>query len=251
MKKQFGFMFLLATLACANAQVVPVGAVGQAVVARFYPGVDCTTAQPTGFATVALYAPVLVGIPQPYLFKVGATVLDETTATITGVFNKLTLRQTTNFNITNTFVSAVEVNFYYHPNSSPKDWTDFDGFQTGQLIGTWQVGIDMFSSTSGVSWGQVSGPLTYSADFYLPDGSRANLAQFMPGGVTVSTFTDLGAYVTTSPGGPPQVVNLTTGKGPVVLGSCAVMVAGSGIATNPGTPKEGRFGYPQPWGKTQ
>jgi hypothetical protein len=251
MKTQVRFMFLLATLACANAQVVPVGAVGQAVVARFYPGIDCTTTNPTGFGTVALYAPVMVGIPQVYLFQPGATVQDETTATITGVFNKLTIKQTTNFNITNTFVSAVTVNFYYHPNSSPKDWTDFDGFQTGQLIGTWQVGIDMFGTVNGVSWGQVSGPLTYSANFVLPDGTQINLRELMPGGVTVSTFTELGALVTTSPGGPPQVLNLTSGKGPVVLGSCAVMVAGSGVATNPGLPKQHRFNNSKSTEKTK
>jgi hypothetical protein len=251
MKTQVRFMFLLATVVCANAQVVPVGAVGQAIVARFYPGVDCTTGAPNGFGTVALYTPVMVGIPQEFLFQPGATVHDLTTATITGVFEKLTITQTTNFNVTNTFVSGTTVNFYYHPNSSPKDWTDFDGFQTGQLIGKWVIGIDMFGTVNGVSWGQVTGPLTYSADFTLPDGRVINLRQLMPGGVTVSTFTELGALVTTSPGGPPQVVNLTSGKGPVVLGSCAVMVAGSGIATNPGLPKKVRLGHSQSTEKRQ
>ena len=172
-------------------------------------------------------------------------------ATITGVFSKLTITQTTNFNITNTFVSGVTVNFYYHPNSSPKDWTDFDSFQSGQLIGRWVVGIDMFGMVNGVPWGQVSGPLTYSANFLLPDGTQMNLRRLMPGGVTVSTFTELGALVTTSPGGPPQVVSLTSGKGPVLLGSCAVMVAGSGIATNPGLPKARRFNNSESTEKTE
>jgi hypothetical protein len=229
--------FLLATLAalpCANAQVVPVGGTGQAIIARFYAGIDCTTAQPTGFGTAGLYFPFIAGIPAQFLFRQGATVQDETTATLTAVFSKGSLASTTNYNITNTFLAPIQVNYYYHPNTSPKDWTDFDGFQAGTLVATYSVQEEMFSTVNGVSWGIVSGPFIFSGDFALPDGTIANLQRLMPGGITVTTVTSLATYVSATPGGAPQVVNLTTSKGPFTLGSCAVMIPFSGPGFNPG-----------------
>jgi len=222
----------LAGLASANAQVVPVGSTGQHLIARFYAGVDCKTFQQTGFGTAALYLPYIAGIQTQFLFKAGATVQDETTAVLTGVFGKVGLSQSTNYNVVNTFLSPQTVSYYYHPNSSPKDWTDFDGFQAGTLIATYQVKEDMFTTINGVSLGVVSGPFTYSADFTLPDGTTANLANFMPGGGTFSTFAALGTFVTTA-NGQPQVVNLTTSTGPFALGSCSVMTPFSGTGTNP------------------
>jgi hypothetical protein len=219
-----------------KAQVVPVGSTGQHNVARFFAGVNCTTFQQTGFGTAALYFPYMAGIPTQYLFKAGATVQDETTAVVTGVFGKVAISQTTNFNITNTFLGPQAVSYYYHPNSSPTDWTDFDAFQAGTLIATYQVKEDMFSTLNGVSMGVVSSPFTYTADFVLPDGSTANLGKLMPGGGTFTTMAALGSFVTTS-NGQPQVVNLTTGAGPFVLGSCAVMTPFSGTGTNPGNEK--------------
>ena len=228
-----GILFsVLAGLAGANAQVVPVGSTGQHLVARFYAGVDCTKFQPTGFGTATLYLPYIAGIQTQFLFKAGATVQDETTAVLTGVFGKVGLSQSTNYNVVNTFLSPQTVSYYYHPNSSPKDWTDFDGFQAGTLIATYQVKEDMFTTINGVSLGVVSGPFTYSADFTLPDGTTANLANFMPGGGTFTTFAALGSFVTTA-NGQPQVLNLTTGAGPFILGSCAVMTPFSGTGTNP------------------
>jgi hypothetical protein len=209
-------IFLLAAAACANAQVpVPVGAVGQSVIARVYLGIGCTPPNaPTGFGTAALYVPFMVGIPEKYLFRTGATVEDETTATITGVFAKIQLKQTQNGSITNTFLPTNAVNYYYHPNSSPKDWTDFDGFQTGQLIGTYVVATDMFSTVNNVSMGQASGPLTYTADFTLPDGTKTNLAKLMPGGITVSTLADLKNFIANKDGSP-QVLNLNNSSAPI------------------------------------
>jgi hypothetical protein len=236
-------IFVLAVAACASAQVpVPVGAVGQSVIARVYLGIGCPPASaptPTGFGTAALYVPFMVGIPEKFLFRAGATVEDETTATITGVFAKIQLKQTQNGSITNTFLPTNVVNYYYHPNSSPKDWTDFDGFQTGQLIGTYLVATDMFSTVNNVSMGQASGPLTYTADFTLPDGTRTNLAKLMPGGITVTTLADLKNFIANKDGSP-QVVNLTTSSvpvsnKPVSLGSCALMFPFSGVGTNPAT----------------
>jgi hypothetical protein len=233
-KRVTGFLFgALASLTCANAQITPVGAVGQHLVARFYAGVNCTTFAQTGFGTAALYLPYIAGIPKAYLFKAGATVFDETTAVLTGVFGNVALSQTTNFNVTNTYLGPQTVSYYYHPNSSPTDWTDYDGFQAGTLIATYQVKEDMFTTINGVSLGVVSGPFTYSADFTLPDGTKANLANFMPGGGTFTTFAALGTFVTTS-SGQPQVVNLTTSTGPFALGSCTVMTPFSGTGTNPG-----------------
>jgi hypothetical protein len=232
-KRVTGFLFgALASLTCANAQIVPVGSVGQHLVARFYGGINCTTGAQTGFGTAALYLPYIAGIPKQYLFKAGATVFDETTAVLTGVFGNVSLSQSTNFNVTNVYLGPQTVSYYYHPNSSPTDWTDYDGFQAGTLIATYQVGEDQFSIINGVALGVVSGPFTYSANFVLPDGTIANLANFMPGGGTFTTMAALGTYVTAA-NGQPQVVNLTTSTGPFALGSCAVMTAFSGSGTNP------------------
>jgi hypothetical protein len=152
-KRATAFVFAALTGAvCANAQVVPVGGTGQALIARFYAGIDCKTAQPTGFGTAALFTPIMAGIPAQYLFQPGATVQDVTTATITGVFSKVQLSQSQNFNIVNTFLPSNAVKYYYHPNSSPKDWTDFDGFQAGQLIGVYQVQPEMFSTVFPGVW---------------------------------------------------------------------------------------------------
>jgi hypothetical protein len=228
--------FLLAALAgltSANAQTVPVGGTGQAIVGRFFAGIDCRTGQPTGVGTAGLYLPFIAGIPTQFLFKAGATHNDVDTAVLTGVFSRGSLTNVQNYNMTNTFLSAIQVNYYYHPNSTPKDWTDYDGFQAGQLVATYAVQQEMFSTVNGTSWGIVSGPFTYAADFVLPDGSYANLQRLMPGGITVSTLASLITYVSATPGGAPQVVDLTTGKGPFVLGSCAVMIPFSGPGFNP------------------
>jgi hypothetical protein len=237
-KRASSFLFAaLASLACANAQVVPVGATGQAIVGRFYAGIDCKTAQQTGSGTAALWFPFIAGIPTPYLFRAGATVYNETTAILTAAFSRGSLTNFTNYNITNTLLSAVQVNYYYHPNSSPKDWTDFDGFQAGTLVATYQVQEEMFSTVNGTSWGIVSGPFIYSADFTLPDGTQANLRTLMPGGITVTTVAALGTFVSATPGGAPQVLDLTTSKGPFTLGSCAVMIPFSGPGFNPASPR--------------
>lgn len=225
----------LAGVAGLSAQTVPVGAVGQHLVARFYAGIDCKTTQQTGFGTAALYLPFISGIPTQYLFKPGAKVFDETTAILTGVFGNVALSQSQNFNITNVYLGPQTVSYYWHPNSSPADWTDYDGFQAGDLIATYQVAEDQFSVLNGVALGVVTGPFTFSKDFVLPDGSTVNLQRLMPGGGTFTTVAALGSFVTTS-SGAPQVVNLTTSKGPFALGSCAVMTPFSGTGTNPGTP---------------
>jgi hypothetical protein len=68
----------------------------------------------TGLATAN--ARVVAGIPTAYLIKAGATVQDQTTAILTGVFAKGTLTSTTNGNMTNRFLGANAVNYYYHPN---------------------------------------------------------------------------------------------------------------------------------------
>ena len=234
MKRVIGFAFAaVAGVASLSAQVVPVGQTGQHLIARFFAGINCSTGQPTGFGTAALYLPYVAGIPQAYLFKQGATTFDQTTAVLTGVFNKVSISQSTNFNITNTFLTPESVNYYYHPNVTATDWTNFDAFQSGTLVATYAVREDMFTTLNGVSWGVVSGPFTYTADFTLPDGTTVNLKNLMPGGGTYATIAALGTYVTTS-NGQPQVVNLSTGAGPMVLGSCAVMTAFSGTGMNPG-----------------
>ena len=243
-KRASGFAFTaLASLICANAQqAIPVGATGQAIVGRFYAGIDCKTAQPTGFGTAAIYFPFIAGIPTKYLFKPGATVNDESNAVLTGVFSIGSLSSITNYNITNTLLSAIKVYYYYHPNSTPKDWADFDGFQIGQLVGIYDVQEELFSTLNGVSWGIVSGPFSYSADFTLPNGQVTNLQKLMPGGITVTTVAALGTLVSATPGGAPQVIDLTTSKGVTTLGTCAVMIPFSGPGFNPATPSARQSG---------
>jgi hypothetical protein len=239
------FLLLLATIGWTSAQV-PVGGVGQSVIARVYLGISCTPPNaPTSFATAALFIPYMEGIPEKFLFRTGATVEDETTATITGVFAKIQLKQTHNGSVTYTFLPATVVRYYYHPNSSPTDWTDFDGFQTGQLIGTYLVHTDMLTTVNNVTMGQASGPFTYTADFTLPDGTKVNLATLMPGGINVTTLGDLANFIA-NPDHSPVVVNLTTSSAPVSnpvsLGSCAIMFPMGGVGTNPASPSDKQDG---------
>ncbi len=234
-KRAAGILFgAIAAISAANAQVVPVGGMGQHIVARNIVGIDCKTGQPTGFGSAVLYFPYIAGIPEQYLYRAGATVKDPTTAAITGVFSKIVTSQSINYDIANVFLEPHTISYYYHPNSSPKDWTDFDGFQTGQLIGTYQFQKNMFTVAKGLSFVVNSGPWAYTADFVLPDGTTANLRNFMPGGITVAVIGELGTFVSATPGGAPQVTDLTRGNGPLVLGSCAVMSPFSGSGTNPG-----------------
>ena len=243
------FVFVaLASMAIAEAQVpVPVAGMGQHIIARNMVGIDCNSFQPTGFGTAELYFPYIAGIPQKFLFQPGATVTDETTAVITGVFSKVVVSESMNYDMANVFLQSHEINYYYHPNSSPKDWTDFDGFQAGELIATYHVQFNMFSVAKGISLVVNSGPFTYSKDFTLPDGTKANLKDFMPGGITVIVLGELGNIVT-APDGHPQVVNLTTSKGPFTLGSCAVMSPFSGSGINPSS-QESRENGDQKEGK--
>jgi len=246
MKKQTALLtFVVASIGCANAQVtpVPVGAMSQAIVARIYLGIGCTPpfAQ-TGYGTAALYVPYMEGIPDKFLFRPGATVQDVTTSTITGVFQKIQLKQTQNGTITNTFLPTNVVKYYYHPDSSPKDWTDFDGFQQGKLIGTYYVHTEMFSTVNNVTLGVTSGPFIQSAPFNLPDGTKINLSKLTPGGITVTTIADLANFIA-NPDHSPVVVNLNSTSSavaaPVSIGSCAVMFPFSGTGTNPAAPPKG------------
>jgi hypothetical protein len=207
---------------------------GQHIIARNVVGVDCTSAQPTGFGSAELYFHYIAGIPQEFLYKAGATVQDESTAVITAVFSKIVTSQSMNFDMTNVFLQSHDINYYYHPSSSPKDWSDFDGFQAGELIATYRVQENMFSVAKGISLVVNSGPFTFSKDFILPDGTKANLQDFMPGGINVIVMGELGSFVTDPATGKPVVLDLRTGKGPLVLGSCAVSSPFSGSGINPG-----------------
>jgi hypothetical protein len=237
MKKRVAMVLFAAalSLSMSYAQVlpVPVGQMGQHIIARNVVGIDCQTGNPTGFGSAMLYFPYIAGIPEQFLFRQGATVQDETTATITAVFSKIVVSQSTNFDMVNVFLEPHEINYYYHPNSSPKDWTDFDGFQAGDLIATYHVQKNMFSVAKGISFVVNSGPFTYSKTFTLPDGSMVNLQKLMPGGITVIVMGELGTFVSDAKGNP-VVLNLTTGTGPLVLGSCAVSSPFSGSGINPG-----------------
>jgi hypothetical protein len=142
----------------------------------------------------------------------------------------------------NVFLEPHDINYYYHPNTSPKDWTDFDGFQAGELIATYRVQRNMFSVAKGISLVVNSGPFTFSKDFTLPDGTKANLQKLMPGGITVIVMGELGTFISDPATGKPVVMDLRTGTGPLVLGSCAVSSPFSGSGINPSSDQVTRIG---------
>lgn len=224
---------VLATLTLASTAVsqtgrirgtVPIGAMGQHIVARNYTGIDCGTGAITGRGTAALYFPYIAGIPEEYLFAPGS-VKDETTALFTAVFSIVELSQTRNDTLTSTFLKAHDIYYYYHPRSSPKGWEDVDGFKAGQHIATYRVQKNMFTQIGDASLVINSGPFTYSADFTLPNGRIANLRDFMPGGITVHVF---GSFKVVSDGLQPRVVPPTAH-----FNSCSVMAPFGGSGTHP------------------
>jgi len=215
-------------LATAGAQTVPIAGMAQQIVGRELAGIDCSTGKPTESGTAALYYQYIAGIPDEYLFRSGATVQDVTTATLTSVFPIVSISEVANDKMVDAFLKPHLVYYYYHPNSSPKDWTDFDAFQAGQLVGILTLQKNMFSVVpNGTAYGVNSGPWSYTADFTLPDGEVVNMKNFTPGGITVHILGNLGTPVLTS-AGAPQVVDLRNSIGTVKLGTCAVMFTFSG-----------------------
>jgi hypothetical protein len=252
-RRAFSFLFAaVASLASAcaqtaSSQMVPVAGMAMQIVGRELGGIDCQSGQPTGFGTADLWYPYIAGIPTQYLFKAGATVRNETTAVLTSVFPKVVVSQTTNDKMTDVYLQPHTVYYYYHPNVTAKDWTDFDAFQSGQLVGILTLQMNMFSvvpqgtNTEGLAYGVNSGPWTYTADFTLPDGEVMNLANFTEG-ITVHIFGLLGTYVSNADGSP-VVVNLTNSQGPVNLGSCAVMTVFSGPGVHSGSGGSSKRGH--------
>ncbi len=243
-RRAFSFLFAgLAILATATAQVVPVAGMGQHIIARNVVGIDCNPPNaPTGFGTAVLYFPYIAGIPDQYLFKAGAQVFNETTAVLTAVFSRVETTQSQNDTITNVFLKPHQILYYYHPNSSPKSWEDIDGFQAGQLVAIDSIQRNMFTAFAGSSFVINSGPWTYSQDFVLPDGSVANIKNFMPGGITVHVFGTLGKFVETTPG-KPLVADLRNSQGTLKLGSCAIFSPFSGSGTHPSPDTTSRRRY--------
>lgn len=208
---------------------VPVGGMGQHIIARNYTGVDCALAQRgeiqlTGRGTAALYFPYIAGIPEEYLFS-DPVKKDETTALITAVFSIVELSQSRNGPMTSTFLKDHDIYYYYHPRSSPKSWEDVDGFKAGQHIATYHVQKNMFTQHGDTSMVFNSGPITYSADFTLPNGRIANLRDFMPGGITVHVY---GSFTPISDGRIPRLVPPTTH-----FNQCSVMAPFGGSGTHP------------------
>ena len=197
MKRENAKLFIaLVSLVSASAQTVPVAGMAQQMVGREFGGVDCQTGKPTGFGTAALWFPYIAGIPLEFLFKTGATAQNETTAVLTATFDLVQPYVATNDTMTNISFKPHHLFYYYHPNSSPKDWTDFDGFQAGQLVGTLDLQRIMFSvpPLGGMSYGVNSGPWSYTKDFKLPNGTVVNLANFTAG-ITVHFVGMIGSFV--------------------------------------------------------
>jgi hypothetical protein len=215
-------------------ETVPLAGMAMQIVGRELVGIDCQTGQQTGFATAAVWYPYVAGIPDAQLFQPGATVQNETTAILTTVFPKVVISATTNDKITNIYLQPHQVFYYYHPKSSPKDWTDFDGFQAGDLVGVLNFQKNMASVLPpNIGFGVNSGPWSFTKDFKLPNGATVNLADFTQG-ITVHVMGMLGYTVPAADGKNPVVVNLTNSTGPVRLGSCAVMTPFSGAGIHSG-----------------
>lgn len=240
--KRHVFSFLLvvlATLATASAQMVPIAGMAQQIVGREMGGINCQNGQPTGFGTAALYYQYIAGIPDQFLFKAGATVQNETTSVLTSVFPVVQTTQTTNDKMTDVYLQPHTVYYYYHPTSSPKSWDDFDAFQAGQLVGILTLQKNMFSVVpQGIAYGVNSGPWTYTADFTLPDGRVVNMRDFTQG-ITVHIMGTLGSFVQNADGSP-HVIDLTNSQGTVKLGSCAVEVTFSGAGIHSGSSSRSR-----------
>src|SRR5438105_4301912 len=87
--------------------------------------------------------------------------------------------------MTNTFFPpGVEVRFYYDPNPN-QNWNNFDTFADGQHIATVLTTEEMLSQIGDISMVINSAPLTFSADFNLPNGKTYNFNRLIPGGMTV------------------------------------------------------------------
>lgn len=225
----------LTMVSVANAQLsrirgrVPVGGMGQHIVARNYTGIDCAAAQQgrvqlTGKATAGLYFPYIAGIPEEFMFASNVR-KDETTAYFTAVFSIVDATQTRNGPMTSTFLNDHDIYYYYHPSTTAKGWEDLDGFKQGQHIATYHVQKNMFTQHGDTSLVVNSGPITYSADFRLPNGRIANLRDFMPGGILVTVY---GSFAPVMDGGRPVVVPPTTH-----FNQCTVMGPFGGSGTHP------------------
>jgi len=216
------FTLALLTAVAAHAQVgvVPVGALGQHIVARNYIGIDCVSHAPTGSGTAALYFPWLVGIPEEFLFS--SPVHNETTARFTAVFSNIEISSpTVNGDMLNTFFApGHEVRFYFHATQTPNQgWNNFDSFKDGQHIATFTVTKNMISQVGNIGFFINSAPLTFSDDFVLPDGKTYNFKRLVPGGITVhvlTSFTPAGVH------GPISQLG----------GACAVEFPFSGTGTH-------------------
>jgi hypothetical protein len=217
----------LVCLSAASAQaqvgVVPVGALGQHLVARNYLAIDCQSQQPTGIGTAALYFPWLVGIPEEFLFSSQTpSEQNETTARFTAVFSNIEISgASNNGDMVNTFFApGHEVRFYYHATQTPNQgWDNFDSFKDGQHIATFTVTKNMISQIGNIGFFINSAPLTFSDDFVLPDGKTYNFKRLVPGGITVhvlASFTPAGVH------GPISQLG----------GACAVEFPFSGTGTH-------------------
>jgi hypothetical protein len=262
----------MASLPSANAQQipVPVGGMGQHIVARNVLGISCTnpftgtaanpTPNLTSHGTAVLYFPYIAGIPDQYLFSTtDKTMQDEKHALFTAVFSRVEAWQTHNGSMTDTFLDNHYIYYYYHPDSSPSSFADINGFKAGTLIGIYHVQKNMFSQINNFSLVVNSGPFTYTRDFTLPNGQVINLVDLMPGGITVTVLGNIGVPETNPGPGPGTGTpvfafpGLTLPDGPLGTATkpfgdtpdefCALMSPFSGSGTNPAPVERGRGGH--------
>jgi hypothetical protein len=254
---------LIAPIACSNSDAqqdapfpqipVPAGGMGQHIIARNYLGVDCATPfidnQPsiTGFGTAALYFPYVAGIPDDQLFLEGTDLVNgrnETNSVLTAVFSKVVASQTQNATVRATFLEDHFIYYYYHPDSGA-DFNDLESFMAGELVSVNHIQTNMFTEIIpfGISFVTNSGPWSFSRDFTLRNGDVANLATFMPGGITVHVLGHVGQPVVDETTGFPVVLDVREteipdgpdGAASTILGDCSIMspFAGSGTAPAP------------------
>lgn len=161
-----------------------VASMAQHIVARTYLNPQ------TGEGYACLWFPWLYGIPESLLFDAApGTPKSEKNARFTARFTPFQSEPLpANGDMTNALFSANhEVRFYYkeHPSQFNQDWNHPDAFSSGQHVATFITRRNLLSQVGNVGFFVNSAPLTFSGDFFLPDGKIYNFHDLTPGGITV------------------------------------------------------------------
>ena len=170
-----------------------VASLAQHIVARTYLNPQ------TGEGFACLWFPWLYAIPEAQMFDAALGAMKtEKTARLTARFTPFQSEPLPrNGDMSNALFSAGhEVRFYYkdHPSQFNQDWDHPDAFSSGQHVATFITRRNLLSQINNgqgqnaagiVGFFVNSAPLTFSGDFFLPDGKIYNFRDITPGGITV------------------------------------------------------------------